>query len=471
MRKLPTDSVPPAVNPNMRSKKVKGVDVPFVTQERKYELITPLFGGGVEPNINDDLTPISGKAIRGHLRFWWRATRGGRFGGNLQKMKEAEAAIWGAASTVDNPNVSPVSISVVADISERRSNQIYKDKRLQPNWTDIGYAAFPLQEKGETVASRIKFTLFISYPASIPTFNNLRTEIEAALWAWETFGGIGARTRRGFGALKCTKGAEALPEKPEKIEKKIRGKLTELTKDGVWHDSVPHLSTETSFVIVSEKKRNQSTKTDNLVAFDGVDAVGAAWDKLISELKKFRQNRNDSKTKGAGRGRSKWNEPERIREITGQRLTGHGAIPALVAIEPFSRAQFGLPILFQFFRNDKNEYPPYKSSREPVDTTLKGGRLTGFPDKFRERLASRLILRPLSCGNDKAVGLAAILHAPRNVPEGLLLKGDCVDHVCDLTITKKDALNIDSLKSFASKLTNNSDEVDVLEAFIDRFKL
>ena len=26
-------------------------------------------------------------------------------------------------------------------------------------------------------------------------------EIEAALWAWETFGGLGARTRRGFGAL------------------------------------------------------------------------------------------------------------------------------------------------------------------------------------------------------------------------------------------------------------------------------
>src|SRR5260370_740083 len=76
----------------------------------------------------------------------------------------------------------------------------------KPN-TPSAYAAFPLQPKEEEVyqqnlklkevQSNIRFKLTISFPA------HQRLEIEATLWAWETFGGIGARTRRGFGALRC----------------------------------------------------------------------------------------------------------------------------------------------------------------------------------------------------------------------------------------------------------------------------
>src|SRR5437763_7643730 len=112
MRKLPKLTPNGTVAPDLY-KDAKGNVI--IKQERKYELITPLFGGGVEPGVNDDLTPISGKAIRGHLRFWWRATRGGQFGGGeggLRKMKETEAIIWGAASTPDKPSPSQVQIEV-----------------------------------------------------------------------------------------------------------------------------------------------------------------------------------------------------------------------------------------------------------------------------------------------------------------------------------------------------------------------
>ncbi len=64
----------------------------MIVQERRYELITPLFGGGVEPAHSDPITVVRATEIRGHLRFRWRATRGGQFGGDLQKMKAAEAA-------------------------------------------------------------------------------------------------------------------------------------------------------------------------------------------------------------------------------------------------------------------------------------------------------------------------------------------------------------------------------------------
>src|SRR6266511_4231124 len=85
----------------------------YITQTREYELITPLFGGGVEPAQADPVTVIRATEVRGHLRFWWRATRGGHFGADLRKMKEKEDEIWGAASSGDKPTPSAVTIEMI----------------------------------------------------------------------------------------------------------------------------------------------------------------------------------------------------------------------------------------------------------------------------------------------------------------------------------------------------------------------
>src|SRR5947209_16197898 len=104
MRKLPKTKsddgtsktkTPPAVDSatikqNLKRRKLNGIDVEYITQERKYELITPLFGGGVEPKKNNLEQLINGKSIRGQLRFWWRACRGT---GKLAEMKRNESAL------------------------------------------------------------------------------------------------------------------------------------------------------------------------------------------------------------------------------------------------------------------------------------------------------------------------------------------------------------------------------------------
>ncbi|MFQ5435195.1 MAG: type III-B CRISPR module RAMP protein Cmr1, partial [Anaerolineae bacterium] len=69
----------------------------WITLEREYELITPLFGGGPTPGEVDPVTPIRGTEIRGQLRFWWRATRG-RGSSTLDKLRSEEERIWGSAS-------------------------------------------------------------------------------------------------------------------------------------------------------------------------------------------------------------------------------------------------------------------------------------------------------------------------------------------------------------------------------------
>ncbi|MCW4645216.1 type III-B CRISPR module RAMP protein Cmr1 [Bacillus safensis] len=57
-------------------------------------LVTPMFGGGPQSNSIDQDRPIRESAIRGHLRFWWRATRGAVCK-NANELSKREAEIFG----------------------------------------------------------------------------------------------------------------------------------------------------------------------------------------------------------------------------------------------------------------------------------------------------------------------------------------------------------------------------------------
>lgn len=171
----------------------------YIVQTREYELITPLFGGGVEPGNADPVTTVRAIEIRGHLRFWWRATRGGQSDGDLSKLKKAEDELWGTASSGNATLPSKVIVQAFATNPGRKF--IAKTDRgevvdvFDPK-SPFGYAAFPLRDLRKYVIEGVKFKLTIQYPSAA------RTDVEAALWAWETFGGLGGRTRRGFGAIK-----------------------------------------------------------------------------------------------------------------------------------------------------------------------------------------------------------------------------------------------------------------------------
>src|SRR5438477_6686706 len=102
---MPKD-IPPCPNKLAPPPQVRRGD-----EERLYriELITPLFGGGVEAGENDPTMPIRGTAIRGQLQFWWRATRGAGCD-TLAELRERHRAVWGATESA-----SPVVVEV-ADV-------------------------------------------------------------------------------------------------------------------------------------------------------------------------------------------------------------------------------------------------------------------------------------------------------------------------------------------------------------------
>ncbi len=80
-------------NDNLSRSKKNGEMI--IRESREYELITPLFGGGVETKKADEVSVIRATEIRGHLRFWWRATRGGQFS-TIEDLKKHEDAIFGS---------------------------------------------------------------------------------------------------------------------------------------------------------------------------------------------------------------------------------------------------------------------------------------------------------------------------------------------------------------------------------------
>lgn len=363
----------------------------IVRMTRDYTLITPLFGGGAEKQQADAVTVVRGSEVRAHLRFWWRAVRGGAYGGDLAKMKAREDEIWGAPADTSGRQRQddaakpkpPPTVQLALTVTDRgkklevigRSGK-NKGREVHVGAPDspYGYVAFPLYQtdKNSFVLAGVKFTLTLTCATEHVK------EVEAALWGWETFGGIGARTRRGFGAVTCTNVAEARPASPQQFGQWLEAALDRYTIKGRWPKEVPYLDLNLStFRIVG--------------AFDDPTA---AWEHLIARLREFRQYRVD---KGTGKrspyGRSVWPEPREIRRLVALPRKQQGA-PASTR---FPRAAFGLPIIFQF--KDSN---PVKQ----VELNL----------SEHDRLASPLILKPLQCANGKSVALAVLLKTPALPP-------------------------------------------------------
>ena len=83
MRKIPDTAIPTLETPKL------------TTWELTLKTITPMFGGSAKTREIDPQNPIRPASIRGHLRFWWRATAGAAYSSS-KELFEAEEAIWGS---------------------------------------------------------------------------------------------------------------------------------------------------------------------------------------------------------------------------------------------------------------------------------------------------------------------------------------------------------------------------------------
>lgn len=395
----------------------------FITQIRKYKLITPLFGGGAETKKADAVKIIRETEIRGQLRFWWRAIRGV---GTIKEMSERESKIFGtSASEKDGKTLGESKVKVFVKI-ENEGNNISKSSNDVPK-----YAVFPL-ENHDVLKKGVGFSLEISFPKSA------KKDIEATLWAWENFGGIGGRTRRGFGAIQLllVDKDEVIPPKCNEVKSYIATNLNIHLAQGNWNVNVPHLSNATDNFSYSNPSMMGNTENSIIV-----------WKNIVDKLNRFRQSPRNATTYN---GESHWSEPDAIRRITRRHATvnlndrnSKDRTPTHSVGNKFPRGQLGLPIIFKFKNQDV-------ANGDPQTQTLQG--------RDFERLSSPLILRPIAC-SDGAVGIGLALETPREPLGGDVLKSQPRTTV-QTTLDPADIANIRPMNNASRS------ETDVVKSFL-----
>ena len=265
------------------------------------ELVTPLFGGGVEAGKVDPTMPFRAASIRGQLRFWWRIAHGPF--ASTEAMFQREKEIWGGAneggasqskvwlrvSLASNPD------QVVAPAVDVRHNEAYA----------LGPA---FNKKTILLREGAVFQLMVRCDAAVAA------QVETTLRWWSSFGGIGSRTRRGAGAVLLK---ALLPVTAREVEEKQGRLLCRLPED----------------------------------------TARAAWHKAAARLRNFRQGENLGRNKATPPsnlpGRSRWPEPDTLRALSGKHSERHK--DRCVNGNFFPRAAFGLPIQFRFHPKDIGE--------------------------------------------------------------------------------------------------------------------
>lgn len=346
--------------------------------ERTYEirLVTPMFGGGVKAGEPDSLMPFRASSIRGHLRFWWRATCGACLEPN--ELFERESQIWGNVTAPSRVDVAVLNARAANPVScaQYRLNHAGK-QRL--NWNPpfqnsaLQYVAFPFQgespARGAAAKPPAKMIENGTFELRIRMPMEFETEVTAALKFWIAFGGLGARTRRGCGSLYS---AELSPT--DRTAASLRRWI------------------ETSYggYALSGTPRSWPTFAESVKVGSAAKVI-AAWNDAILPLRDFRQGveigRNPSDEKPAGR--SRYPEPETIRQCTKTHSPRHKRQES-IPNDAVPRAAFGMPIIFHFID---------KASGDPPDTEL-------APSAECSRMASPLILKALAIGPDVALPIA-----------------------------------------------------------------
>lgn len=291
----------------------------------KCELITPMYGGGVKAGEVDCAMPIRASALRGQLRFWWRLLNDG--GRGSEDLFRAERDLWGGIGR-DGPKTSMVGVRVACNPA---------DKHLKRKSKLAGFPGYALVDGGDDpslLQQGYAFDVAISFDERLG--DEHRQQVFECLRWWASFGGVGARTRRGLGAVKAK--SEDADLRPVSFE--------EVQNLGGW-----------------------------LVMGPPIDKQ-LAWTDAVGVLQSFRQGPGPGRARGStGHGRSNWPEADVIR-----RLAKEGrAAPTASESAFFPRAAFGLPIVFQF------------KGEKYLNDTLEG--------EDHERMASPLILRPYFDGS------------------------------------------------------------------------
>jgi CRISPR-associated protein Cmr1 len=383
----------------------------WVEETRTYQFVTPVFGGGVRVEGHhkpyDPRTPVRVASIRGQLRFWWRAVNPQRcvtpaqllsaeklvFGGVAVRGASAPEGVVEIRLSAGAKAPLPMAVFRAEEKPDRRDPQRMTwmikpstelENELGEDWANaIAYGAFSLRDTRRVIhpvrpdhavlhRHAEPFSLAFRYKdEELPTWDGMRVlrgaQLQAALWAWSHFGGLGARTRRGFGAVS---------------ERLVSGQTVSPDLAAGW----THWRLEDAPTVEWPHLRGALREA---VYQGGRGKLGSGLRAQAFLLRNLQILRQGSSLEQVGRnwrgfrdaGRSHWPEGDEIR-----RLSFHDPRHApRDGLTGFPRFLFGLPIVFHF-KDGPGEGRPGRRNFDPADSQL-------VPEG-KTRFASPLILRP-----------------------------------------------------------------------------
>lgn len=156
-------------------------------RELKLDLlaVTPLLLAGA----NNQMPEIRAPALRGVMRYWWRATLGGVIGdSNLDGLRDLETAVFGSTDSA-----SPIAIRLRPLLPANQSKPREESEMILPHKGKSGGS-----RQAIVAGERISLVMHQWRLADDAVWQAACASLNLAL----TFGGVGLRARRGYGTLR-----------------------------------------------------------------------------------------------------------------------------------------------------------------------------------------------------------------------------------------------------------------------------
>jgi len=181
------------------------------TIEATYRIVTPMFIGGANQDPSDGIRPPS---FKGALRFWWRALNWGKFyqaanGDEAKAMKalhQEECRLFGSAVKDKKGGQGVFLLTIEQPSAWSEENAWPKMKPIgESGYLGMGLWESGKKERGNFQAHRIG--IFSNHPFTVklcfrPSVSEKDIQnLKLALQVFGLLGGLGSRSRRGFGSV------------------------------------------------------------------------------------------------------------------------------------------------------------------------------------------------------------------------------------------------------------------------------
>ena len=179
------------------------------------DFLTPAILGGYQPRRVDPYMPLRPASLRGLWRYWFRALAAslmwperGKAGEKamVKALLEAEARLFGDTRGRSRVVIPPPTLTHPKSHVNIPQKLPIPDQYRNPGLRYLGYGLFEDKDRRppECIPEGTQAELTCTLRPSGRDAPPIRA-LCATIWTWAAFGGIGGRSRRGYGSVQLTK--------------------------------------------------------------------------------------------------------------------------------------------------------------------------------------------------------------------------------------------------------------------------